>query len=72
MSVYSGLQLLSPLATVDEILADEFEESFGEVVKFLDGVVLDLVRRSTFHNRTSQHILNRVNVNVMYSISLTE
>lgn len=46
LSVYPGLQLLSPLATVEEILADELEESFGEVVKFLDGVVLDLVRRS--------------------------
>ena len=51
LSVYSGLQLLSPLATVDEILADEFEESFGEVVKFLDGVVLDLVRRSMFQKK---------------------
>lgn len=41
-SVYPGLQLLSPLVTV----GDEFEESFGEVVKFLDGVVLDLVRKN--------------------------
>ena len=46
LSVYPGLLLLSPLATVEEILADELEESFGEVVKFLDGVVLDLVSRS--------------------------
>lgn len=37
------LELLSPFVTVEEILAvDELEESFGEVVKFLDGVVLDL------------------------------
>lgn len=48
LSVYPGLQLLSPLVTVEEILADEFEESFGEVVKVLDGVVLDLVSKSRF------------------------
>lgn len=42
-SVYPGLQQLSPLVTVEEILAVELVDSFGEVVKFLDGVVLDLV-----------------------------
>lgn len=41
LSVYPGL-LLSPFVTVGDILDDEFEESFGEVVKFLDGFVLDL------------------------------
>lgn len=45
-SVYPALQLLSPLVTVGDILTDEFEESFGEVVKFLDGAVLDLVTKS--------------------------
>lgn len=45
LSVYPGLQLPSPLVTVGDILADEFEESFGEVVKFRDGVVLDLVSK---------------------------
>lgn len=39
--VYPGLQQLSPLVTVEEILA-ELEDSFGEVVKFLDEAVLDL------------------------------
>lgn len=54
LSVYPGLQLLSPLVTVEEMLADELEESFGEVVKFLDGVVLDLVskRKSMFQKST--------------------
>lgn len=41
---YPGLLLLSPLVTVGDTLADEFEESFGEVVKFLDVVALDLQR----------------------------
>lgn len=42
--VYPGLQQLSPLVTVEEILA-ELEDSFGEVVKFLDEAVLDLVSK---------------------------
>lgn len=42
-SVYPGLQPPSPLATVEAV---ELEESFGEVVKFLDEVVLDLVSES--------------------------
>lgn len=51
-NVYPELQL-SPLVTVEEILDDELEDSFGEVVKVLEGVVLDLMsesklRRSTF------------------------
>ena len=44
--MYPGLQLLSPLVTDGDILTDEFEESLGEVVKFLDGVALDLVNES--------------------------
>lgn len=40
--MYPELLLLSPLVTVEEIVADELEEYFGEVVKFLDVVVLDL------------------------------
>lgn len=43
-SVYPGLQQLSPLVTVEEILA-ELEDSFGEVVKFLDEAVLDLANK---------------------------
>lgn len=47
---YPVLQLLSPFVTVEEILAvDELEESFGEVVKFLDGVVLDLLKKGIEH-----------------------
>lgn len=42
--MYPGLQQLSPLVTVEEILA-ELEDSFGEVVKFLDEAVLDLVSK---------------------------
>jgi len=37
------------LVTVEEILAVELEESFGEVVKFLDGVVLDLVSKTVLN-----------------------
>lgn len=44
-SVYPGLQQLSPLVTVEEIPV-ELEDSFGEVVKFLDEAVLDLVSKS--------------------------
>ena len=33
---------LSPLVTVEDMVADELEESLGEVVKFLDVGVLDL------------------------------
>lgn len=36
------LLLLSPLVTVEEMVAEEFEDSFGEVVKFLDDTILDL------------------------------
>lgn len=43
--MYPGLQQLSPLVTVEEIPV-ELEDSFGEVVKFLDEVVLDLVSNS--------------------------
>lgn len=46
LRVYPGLQLLSPLVTVEDILTDEFEESFGEVVKFRDGVALDLMSKN--------------------------
>lgn len=46
LSVYPVLQLLSPLVTVEDILTDEFEESFGEVVKFRDGVALDLMSKN--------------------------
>lgn len=42
--VYPGLQQVSPLVTVEEILA-ELEDSLGEVVKFLDEAVLDLVSK---------------------------
>lgn len=38
--------LLSPLVIVEEMVADELEESFGEVVKFLDVAVLDLNNRN--------------------------
>lgn len=44
-SVYPGLQQLSPLVTVEEIPV-ELEDSFGEVVKFLDEAVLDLVSKN--------------------------
>lgn len=44
-SVYPGQQQLSPLVTVEETPV-ELEDSFGEVVKFLDEAVLDLVSKS--------------------------
>lgn len=50
LSVYPLLQLLSPLVTVEDILTDEFEESFGEVVKFRDGVALDLMSKNRHHS----------------------
>lgn len=43
--MYPVLQQLSPLVTVEEIPV-ELEDSFGEVVKFLDEAVLDLVSKS--------------------------
>lgn len=43
LSVQPALLLLSPLVTVEEILAVVLEDNFGEVVKFLDWVVLDLL-----------------------------
>lgn len=48
---YPGLPLLSPLVTVGDTLADEFEESLGEVVKFLDGVALDLERAEACYRK---------------------
>lgn len=69
MSVYPGLQLLSPLATVEEMLADELEESLGEVVKFLDGVVLVLVSRGTKHVKEKHISIDDkccVNLDVLY------
>lgn len=47
LSVYPGLLLLlSPLVTGEEMLDVELEDSLGEVVKFLDEVVLDLTSES--------------------------
>lgn len=60
-SVYPGLQLLSPLVAVGDILMDEFEDSFGEVEKFLDGVVLDLtIKTKTNSNFVDSKITNNV------------
>lgn len=44
------------------MLADELEESFGEVVKFLEAVVLDLVRER--EKEREKHIFTNVYVDV--------